>query len=99
MLYNAWPVIITALLHALLCLSTYSTTQTHTHTHIHPAPCVNSHILYSSTLTRVECMLSNSRPDEVEAKTERKTENVKDTERRKLVKRTLMQRQRICMII
>lgn len=37
MLYNAWPVIITALLHALLCLSTYSTTQTATHTHtMHP---------------------------------------------------------------
>lgn len=33
MLYNAWPVIITALLHALLCLSTYSTTQTGAHTH------------------------------------------------------------------
>lgn len=65
-LYNAWPVIITALLHALLCLSTYSST--HTHTLTHPASCVSSHILYSSTLTLSPtlsvCSLSNSYPDE-----------------------------------
>lgn len=49
MLYNAWPVIITALLHALLCLPTYSNAQTSRHTH--PAPRVSSHILYSIALS------------------------------------------------
>lgn len=71
MLYNAWPVIITALLHALLCLSTYSTTQIGRHTHTHRAPCVDSHILYSSTLTHVECVLSNSRARWVRGKDKR----------------------------
>lgn len=45
-------------------------TATHRQTHTHPAPCVDSHILYSSTLTHVECVLSNSQPDECEGKTE-----------------------------
>lgn len=67
-------------------------TDRQTHTHTHPAPCVDSHILYSST--HVECVLSNSQPDEWEGKTERKTESgwwggvgglkVKETERENL---------------
>lgn len=47
MLYNAWPVIITALLHALLCLSTYSTTQTGRHTHTHTLHLVLT-VIYST---------------------------------------------------
>lgn len=32
---------------------------TDTHARTHPAPCVSSHILYSSTLTHAECTISN----------------------------------------
>lgn len=41
---------------------------THTPTHTHSVPCVDSHILYSSTLTHGECVLSNHQPDEWEGK-------------------------------
>lgn len=47
MLYNAWPVIITALLHALLCLSTYSTTQAGRHTRTHTLHLVLT-VIYST---------------------------------------------------
>lgn len=51
MLYNARPVIITALLHALLCFSTYSTTQTGRRTHIGTLTDIHSTLALSPTLS------------------------------------------------
>ena len=79
------------------------------HTHTHPVPCVDSHILYSSTLTHVECVLSNSQPVEWKGKTERKTESgwgegkrgdwkwKRQSGKTSRVKCTFTQRWRICM--
>lgn len=87
MLYNAWPVIITALLHALLCLSTYRTTQTGTHTHsIYARPHTHTHtlhlvltVIYSilalSPPVLSVCSHSHSHPDDWEGKTEKKAES------------------------
>lgn len=75
---------------------------TDSHTHTHHAPCVDSHILYSSALTHVECVLSYSQPDEWEGKTERKAKSrcgEGTQSERKLRECAFIQRPCICMVI